>query len=87
MKEKLYPFSSKKHIHNLSFRSDRAANEIARLEADDANPKIIKHIEELKERLDEIICMASGGVSPIWLTGKEYALAMESVRWAAEHRR
>lgn len=87
MKEKLYPFSAKKHIHDLSFRSDRAANEIARLEADDANPKIIKHIEELKERLDEIICMAAGGVSPIWLTGKEYALAMDSVRWAAEHRR
>lgn len=87
MKEKLYPFSARKHIHDLSFRSDRAGNEIARLEACDANPKIIKRIEELKERLDEIICMAAGGVSPIWLTGKEYALAMDSVRWAAEHRR
>lgn len=87
MKEKLYPFSARKHIHDLSFRSDKAANEIARLEADNANPKIIKHMQELKEHLDEIICMASGGVSTIWLTGKEYALAMESVRWAAEHRR
>ena len=87
MKEKLYPFSARKHIHDLSFRSDRAANEIARLEAENANPKIIKHMQELKERLDAIICMAVGGVSPIWLTGNEYSLAMDSVRWAAEHRR
>lgn len=87
MKEKLYPFSARKHIHDLSFRSDRAANDIARLEAENASPKIIKHIEELKEQLDAILCKASGGVSPIWLTGKEYALAMDSVRWAAERRR
>ena len=72
MKEKLYPFSARKHIHDLSFRSDRAANE---------------GCFELKEQLDTIICKAVGGVSPIWLTGKEYALAMDSVRWAAEHRR
>lgn len=86
MKEKLYPFSARKHIHDLSFRSDRAANDIARLEAENANPKIIKRIQELKESLDTIMCKASGGVSPIWLTGKEYALAMDGVRWAAEHR-
>ena len=72
MEEKLYPFNARKHIHDLSFRSDRAANE---------------GYIELKERLDAIICMAAGGVSPIWLTGKEYALAVDSVHWAAEHRR
>ena len=57
MKEKLYPFSARKHIHDLSFRSDRAANDIARLEAENANPKIIRHMQELKERLDTIICI------------------------------
>lgn len=87
MKEKLYPFSARKHIHDLVFRANRASNDIARLEAEDANPKIIKHVEELKERLDDIICKAAGGVSPIWLTEKEHALAMDSIRWAAEHRR
>lgn len=84
---KLYPFSAREHIHDLSFRSNRAANDIARLEAENANPKIIKHMQELKEQLDTIICMAAGGVSPIWLTGKEYALAIDSVGWAAAHRR
>lgn len=72
MKEKLYPFSAKKHIHDLYFRANRARNE---------------ECFALKEQLDKIICKASGGVSPIWLTGKEYALAIESVFWAAEHRR
>lgn len=72
MKETLYPFSAKKHIHDLCFRADRARNE---------------GCFELKEQLDAIICKAAGGVSPIWLTGKEYALAMDSVCWAAEHRR
>ena len=87
MQEKLYPFSSKKHIHDLSFRSDRLANDIARFGAKYANSTTVKYMQELKEQLDAIICKAAGGVSPIWLTGKEYALAMDSVGWAAEHRR
>lgn len=71
MKEKLYPFSAKKHIHDLYFRANRARNE---------------GCFALKKQLDEIICKAAGGVPTIWLTGKEYALAIASVCWAAEQR-
>ena len=86
MQEKLYPFSAKKHIHDLSFRSDRLANDIARFGAKYANSTTVKYMQELKERLDAIICIAAGGVSPIWLTAEEYRLAVETVGWAAEHR-
>lgn len=71
MKEKRYPFSARQHIHDLCFRAYKAGNE---------------GCFELKEQLDKIICKAIGGVPIIWLTGKEYALAIESVHWAAEQR-
>lgn len=87
MSKTLYPFSAKKHIHDLSFRADRAANESARIRMNNGNEEVAERCELLKERLDAIICKAAGGISPIWLTEEEYLLAMDSVRWAAEQRK
>lgn len=86
MSKTLYPFSAKKHICDLVFRSSKAANESARIRMNNGDEAVAERCDLLKERLDAIICKAAGGVSPIWLTEAEYLLAMDSVRWAAEQR-
>lgn len=82
----LYPFSARKHIQDLMFRSYKASNEAARIRMNGGDEATAKRLDSLKAQLDIIIIRATGGVPTIWLTGKEYSLAMDSVRWATEQR-
>ena len=78
---KLYPFSAQKHAHDIDFRRNRAFNELA--DSNYTNNKL----ETLIEKLDEIRCLMVGGQKVVWLTGAQYALALESVGWAAAQRK
>lgn len=84
--EKLYPFSAKKHIHDLSFRSDRAKNLASDILSKGKDTRGADSLLDLAQRLDDIIIQAAGGVPVIWLSGKDYRIAVESVAWAAEQR-
>lgn len=78
---KLYPFSAQKHAHDIDFRRNRAYNEFA--DGNYTNPKLARLIEQL----DEIRCLMVGCQKVVWLTGAQYALALESVGWAAAQRK
>ena len=84
---KRYPFSFWKHAHDIEFRRNRAKNELY--------TKQMNHIlkdgeeeryEKLIEDLGHILCYLPDYKGIIWLTGKEYALANESVCWAESMR-
>lgn len=78
---KLYPFSAQKHAHDIDFRRDRAFNELADCHFES------EELENLIVMLDEIRNLMVGGQKVVWLTSTQYALALESVGWAAAHRK
>ena len=77
---KLYPFSAQKHAHDIEFRRARAFNEFAQSGYTDTK------LEALIERLDEIRSLMVGCPTIVWLSGKQYGLAIESVAWASAER-
>ena len=79
--QRLYPFSAKNHAHDIVFRRNRAKNEWA--ESGYTNERLEKLIDDLGAILDKAV----GCVPVIWLTGKEWALAQESVIWAYSMRK
>ncbi len=81
---KKYPFSARKHAHDIDFRRDRCFNEICKLEI--ACKDTRKH-RILLEQLDTLRNMLVGDIGVVWLTGEQYALAQDCVRWAVENRR
>lgn len=87
-KQKLYPFSAEKHAHDVDFRRMRCKNELYELGMDENHPYSVereKALEYLAEQLDELMCyLTFGGI--VWLSGRLYGLAQESVAWAAIHR-
>lgn len=85
---KRYPFSLRKHEHDLLFRRNRAMCEYwdkdregTLTEAED------KKYTWLIDKLAEITSYYPDGRGIIWLEGKDYALAHESVMWAESMRR
>ena len=80
---KRYPFSFRKHAHDLEYRRNRAMCEYWELDREDASdtPKG-KALECLIERLTEILYYRPNSEGIVWLTGKEIGLAKESVIWA-----
>ncbi len=86
-KEKLYPFSGTKHAHDIDFRRARCKNELYEMGMDKQHPYSAKKEAELlklEEQLDELIGYMHEGV--VWLPGRLYSLAQESVAWAAMQR-
>lgn len=79
-KAKKYPFNMSKHQHDIFYRYNKAKNEEddkfydGTLTADEADK-----YEALIEALDNLL---SYGIGIVWLTGKEWALANETVAWA-----
>jgi len=85
---KRYPFSLRKHAHDLEYRRNKAKNEMY---DKDANGTLTESerdaYENLIDDLARIISLYfpdSRGV--VWLSGKEWALAHESVLWAESMR-
>lgn len=87
-KVKRYPFSLRKHAHDLIFRRNRAMNEYYAKDSDGIlTPKEEKAYTDIIDRLAEITSYCPDGRGVIWLEGKDYALAHESVMWAESMRR
>lgn len=83
MTTKRYPFSLRKHAHDLEFRRNRAKNELGRKMTEGTLKKgeeerYLKLIDDLAE----ITLTYPDGNGVVWLTGKQYGLAVESVGWA-----
>ena len=88
MKIKLYPFNAEKHAHDVDFRRMRCKNELYELGIDEKHPYSAereKALEALEEQLDELMDYLCGG-GIVWLSGRLYGLAQESVAWADIHR-
>ncbi len=87
---KLYPFSMKKHAHDIEFRRNRVYNEMRDFEDGDSKisgedyDKLYALHEELTELLLAVMDSPDGRVA--WLTGKQYGLAKETVTWAVNER-
>lgn len=84
---KKYPFSLKKHAHDLEYRRNRAKNELG----DKQINGTLKAGEEEKyqkliDDLAEITLTWPDRNGIVWLTGKQYGLAIESVGWAESMR-
>lgn len=77
---KLYPFSARKHAHDLHLRRNVAYLAL------DKHPDLADRLQDLIDRLDSILIQACGCVPVIWLSGDDLALANESVAWAANYR-
>lgn len=85
--QKLYPFSTRKHAHDIDFRRDRCVNELRRAE-DRGDIRLVTKLESLRDRLDVIRNKMAGACGAVvYLTGAEWALANECVAWAAAARR
>ena len=82
---KRYPFSFRKHEHDIFYRYNRAKNELDDKRAT-ATPKDIGRYEELIENLAKLMCHRPDEKGIVWLTGKEYGLANDCVCWAASMR-
>ena len=85
---KRYPFNLQKHAHDIEFRRNRAKNELYTKQMNG----VLKDGEEEKyeqliEDLGNITLYFPDNKGIIWLTGKEYGLANESVGWAESMRR
>ena len=84
---KRYPFNMFKHAHDLEFRRNRAKNELYTKQVSGAlKAGEEEKYEKLIEDLGKITLYFPDSKGIIWLTGKEYGLAKESVCWAESMR-
>ena len=77
---KTYPFNMTKHQHDIFFRYNRAKNEY-----DDKcynNTITTKEIAQYEVLIGRLSSLLEIGTGIVWLTGKEYGLAQETVAWA-----
>lgn len=79
---KMFYFSTAKHAHDIQFRFAHLSNLRAKLESD--GKLVPKFLERIIENLDKIRGYMVGACGrPIQLPGELYALAVDTVGWAA----
>lgn len=96
---KLYPFSARKHAHDIEFRRNRCANELDDLlngiGLETTRTKFRTHLErvealdKMQADLTDLLAAVLGSMDDrqvAWLTGPQLALAKETALWAAEQR-
>lgn len=84
---KKYPFSLRKHAHDLEFRRYRAMNELGdKIISNSLKPGEEERFQKLIDDLADILLTYPDGNGIIWITGKQYGLAKESVGWAESMR-
>jgi hypothetical protein len=84
---KRYPFSLRKHAHDLEFRRNRAKNELGRKSINNTlRDGEEARYENLIDNLAEILLTFPDANGVVWLTGRQYGLAKESVVWAESMR-
>lgn len=95
---KLYPFSVKKHQHDITLTFNRLRNEIVDLEDELFENKTlskeerkirfdrIDKLEELVEKYRPIYHAVYSNYPIVWLNGKDYGIAKEMAIAAIEYR-
>ena len=83
MKEKFYPFSFKKHGHDIEFRKNRLYLEICRMRDGEVPFDDVRYdmIEKEMDQLNEILDYCRGPVSPI--PGRLYGVAKDACAFAS----
>lgn len=87
---KLYPFSTAKHAHDIEYRRNRVYIEMRESEDDrdkkfdDTYYALCDLYDELTDLLQAVLNSRDGRVC--YLTGKQYGLAQECVMWASNRR-
>ena len=85
MTEKTYPFNATKHAHDIELRYNRVSNELSDLEQTrGSNYDDMAKLETLKYALDDLLSYMRPGI--VWLDGKRYGLAKETVNWSTCYR-
>ena len=92
MTEKTYPFSTRKHAHDIEFYRNRLFNTMRGMESGEIpmDEKRYDRIEamyygELEDLYNAVVFNSRDGVVS-YLTGKQIALAKKIVIWASETR-
>ena len=92
MKEKMYPFSCKKHAHDIEFYANRLYNTMCDMESGEIPMDKERYdwmydlyYGELMELRDAVCYNTRDGVVS-YLTGNQIALAKKIVFWASEER-
>lgn len=80
--EKLYPFSMRKHAHDLELARNLLYNRY--ICNDNVSEKMREWAEDRRERLGNILLKSNGYVA--WLTGEEWELANKAMSWAVSFR-
>jgi len=88
MSQKLYPFSTQKHAHDIEFYRNRIYNTFHDAESGLITVKNIDELydlyDELTETLSAVMSSRDGRIA--WLTGNQIAIAKKAVMWATEQR-
>lgn len=86
-KQKLYPFSTIKHAHDIEYRRNRVKNELCDYFAGELklSDNEFKRLYELEEKLTDLLLavLNSSDGRICYLTGPQIGLAKECVEWAA----
>lgn len=89
--QKLYPFSARKHAHDIELAHNRTYNTFTDMELGetpmepDTYERLLKEYDEIGELLLAILGSTRGdGIA--WLTGPQIAAAKEISAWAACYR-
>ena len=89
---KLYPFSTRKHAHDIEFYRNRLYNTMRGMESGEI-PMDGKRYDRIYnmyngelEALYNAVCFNTNDGNISWLTGKQIALAKKIIIWASETR-
>lgn len=85
---KLYPFSVRKHQHDIEFRYNRLSNEIRDMQTAPefgGRKHTVEEFDKAWNELEDLKVVRERVFIPYpvaWLTGKEYRIARDCVAWA-----
>ena len=92
MAEKMYPFSTRKHAHDIEFYRNHLYNTMCDMESGEIPMDTERYDRiydlyygELEELYDAVCYNSRDGIVS-YLTGKQIALAKQIVMWASEER-
>ena len=82
--EKLYPFSMRKHAHDLEYRRNRLTNVLSLENTLSLEEEAFMNAE--REMLGHILTMYQNPYCIVFLNGREYQVAINAVGWAESNR-
>lgn len=79
---KKYAFSMTKHAHDLFYRYNVVKNLYEDWDPEYTSAEDYEESKRLYDLMNDLQDLLSKGGGIVWLTGKEYGLAKETVLWA-----